>query len=229
MKGESLAKRSNGTSRSIGPMFDLTGKTIVLTGGRGKLGTSWTRCLQESGANVLVWDLPDVDVTDAENVRAAGQGLEVYGIINAAALDFPPGAPPQGFAETFRVNVEGAWNVCRALMPSMTDGAVINVSSIYALVSPFWDKPPAYGASKAALVQMTKYLACFFPHLRVNSVCFGGVEGDQPDWFKEEYISRCPVGRMAQVWEYDSTILWMLTCPYLTGSNVVVDGGWTAM
>lgn len=127
------------------------------------------------------------------------------------------------------VNVAGTYNVCTAVLPNMRDGAVINVASLYALVSPFWNKPMAYGASKAAIVQMTKHWACFYPHLRINSVCFGGVEGDQPEWFKEEYAQRLPMQRMAKLNEYDDVIEFMLTTTYMTGSNLVVDGGWTAM
>lgn len=229
MKAEGSPKKLNGTSHSTLPTLDLTGKTIVMTGGKGILGTSWTAAIQGQGAKVVCWDLPEVDITFPENVREAAQGLEVDGLINAAAIDFPPGSEDSGFEDVFKVNVEGMHNVCTTLLPNMASGAIINVASLYALVSPWWDKPMAYGASKAAVVQMTKHWACLYPNLNVNSVCFGGVEGDQPDWFKEEYASRCPMGRMAQVWEYDSTILWMLTCPYLTGSNIVVDGGWTAL
>jgi NAD(P)-dependent dehydrogenase (short-subunit alcohol dehydrogenase family) len=176
-----------------------------------------------------VWDLPEVDICDVDSVAGAAAGLEVDGLINAAAIDFPPGASDENFLDVLDCNIKGTYNCCMALMPNMEDGAVINISSIYGLVAPFWNKPLAYGASKAAIIQMTKHLAVFFPHLRVNSVSFGGVEGDQPDWFKEEYAGRCPIGRMAGIHEYDDVILFMLTTTYMTGSNLVVDGGWTAM
>jgi len=158
----------------------------------------------------------------------AADGLDVQGVVNAAALDFPPGSEDASFEDVFKVNVEGTYNVCQALMPNMTEGSVVNIASLYGLVSPFWDKPMAYGASKAAVIQMTKALACQYTHLNVNSVSLGGVEGDQPEWFKEEYGLHCPKGRMAHIHEYDDVILFLLTTSYMTGSNLVVDGGWTA-
>lgn len=193
------------------------------------LGTSWKRHLENKGAEVIVWDLPEVDITDKDSIVEASRGIEPTGIINAAAIDAPPEADPEYFWRILEVNVEGTFNVCEALLPGMQDGAVVNVASMYALVSPFWDKNMAYGASKAAIVQMTKHWACFYPHLRINSVCLGGVDGDQPDWFKEEYSNRLPMQRMAQPSEYDDVIEFMLTTSYMTGSNLVVDGGWTAM
>jgi len=209
----------------------MSGKTIVLTGGKGKLGTSWKAALEKQGANVVVWDLPEVDVSSEESVLAAWTNLpnDIYGVINAAAIDSPPGSDDVHFDRVMKVNVQGVHNVCQALIPSIVkNGAIVNIASMYALVAPFWPKNMAYGASKAAVVQLTREYACECPDVRINSVSFGGVEGDQPDAFKQEYAERCPLGRMARVDEYDDVILFMLTTSYMTGSNLVVDGGWTA-
>lgn len=182
-----------------------------------------------------------------------------HGLVNAAALDSPPGAPVEdnGPFETYpeaswdrvmAVNVKGTMLCCQAIGGAMAKagrGSIVNVSSIYGVVSPDqrlyeyrrgagdeFFKPVAYSASKSALLNLTRYLATYWAgsNVRVNTVTFGGVFNGQDELFLQAYCARVPLGRMARGDEYNGAIVFLLSdaSSYMTGSNLVIDGGWTA-
>jgi len=126
-------------------------------------------------------------------------------------------------------------------------GSVVNIVSIYALVSPDqrvyeyrekigktrFIKDAAYGASKAALIALTRDLATLWApkNIRVNALALGGVESQTNDKeFIQNYSNRVPIGRMAHLEEYDGALLFLVSdaSSYVTGTTLVADGGWTA-
>jgi len=182
-----------------------------------------------------------------------------HGLINNAALDSPPNSPAEenGPFETYpedswdkvmRVNVKGVFLCCQAaggLMAEAGRGSIVNICSIYGLVSPDqriykyresgggrFFKPVAYSVSKSSLLNMTRYLATYWAesNVRVNTVTFGGVFNNQDEKFLEGYRERVPLGRMANEDEYNGAIIFLLSeaSSYMTGSNLVINGGWTA-
>jgi NAD(P)-dependent dehydrogenase (short-subunit alcohol dehydrogenase family) len=123
-------------------------------------------------------------------------------------------------------------------------GSIINIGSLYAGVSPdvsFYNhiqcdppflKPPAYGASKAAVVNLTRYLATHWAPrgVRVNALSPGGVLGEQDEQFRDKFCQRVPMGRMAVSDDLCGPLLFLASraSSYVTGTELVVDGGFTA-
>jgi NAD(P)-dependent dehydrogenase (short-subunit alcohol dehydrogenase family) len=201
------------------------------------------------------------DVLDRTSLEAARQPFgaeagEPTILVNNAGVDQPPSPgktyrieeiPLDQFRGVLDVNVVGAFQAAQVFGPAMVHagrGSIINIGSLYASVSPdarFYDhlatdppfvKPPAYGASKAALVSLTRYLATHWgPHgVRVNSLSPGGVEGGQDAEFKRKFTSRVPLGRMANPEDLRGPLMFLASdaSSYVTGVDLRVDGGFTA-
>jgi NAD(P)-dependent dehydrogenase (short-subunit alcohol dehydrogenase family) len=118
-------------------------------------------------------------------------------------------------------------------------GSVIFLGSIYGITGPdlrLYERtsmttPAGYGASKGGLLQLTRYLATILaPNIRVNSISPGGIQRNQPLSFQERYISRTPLARMATEEDLKGAVTYLASdlSAYVTGHNLVVDGGWTA-
>jgi NAD(P)-dependent dehydrogenase (short-subunit alcohol dehydrogenase family) len=182
-----------------------------------------------------------------------------YALINAAAIDSPPDAPAsengpfedypvESWNRVMDVNVTGVMLCCQVFGAAMAEagrGSIVNISSIYGVVSPDqriygyraeggtpFVKPVAYSASKSALLNLTRYLATYWAPrgVRVNTLTLAGVFNHQDPRFLEGYCARIPVGRMARPDEYNGAIVFLCSdaSDYMTGANLVMDGGWTA-
>lgn len=128
-------------------------------------------------------------------------------------------------------------------------GVIINVSSVYGNVgadqrlydgveniyfpSERFSSPVSYAVSKAGILNLTRYLASYYreKNIRVNSLTPGGVFDNHDEKFNDQYSARTLLGRMADYDEYNSAILFLCSdaSSYMTGANLVVDGGWTAI
>lgn len=274
-------------------LFDLGGRTVVVTGALGQLGRQFCGVLLDHGATVAGLDrlgpekamgvlagkghpaagraaerflYVEGDVTDRDSLLAARARIEghfgapVFGLVNNAALDSPPDSsaletgpfetyPIENWERVFSVNTTGPFlcsQVFGASMAAQGRGSIVNVGSIYGIVSPDQDlyqyrrdrgetffKPVAYSASKSALYNFTRYLAGYWgsAQVRVNIVTFAGVFNNQDALFLEKYERKVPLGRMAAETDYNGTIVFLMSdasC-YMTGSNVVIDGGFSAL
>jgi NAD(P)-dependent dehydrogenase (short-subunit alcohol dehydrogenase family) len=129
--------------------------------------------------------------------------------------------------------------LCADSLARSGSGAIVNVLSIYGLVGPDerlyegtpMGNPAAYGASKAGLLQLTRHLATTLaPSVRCNAITPGGVERGQDQSFRDRYVARTPLGRMAAEEDFKGAAVFLASdaSAYVTGQNVVVDGGWTA-
>ena len=253
-------------------LFSLDGRVAVVTGGAGQVGGEIARGLAGCGAKVAIFDVVEaaegdgissfvVDVTDRGAIeRATAELSEVPQIlVNAAALDSPPDAPAEevgpfedypseSFDEVMQVNVKGTLFACQVIGARMAEvgrGSIVNVSSIYGMLSPVQElydfrraggetffKPVAYSVSKSALYNLTRYLATYWARsgVRVNTLTLAGVSNEQPKEFLNAYTARMPLGRMAEPREIVGPVVFLASdaSSYVTGANVVVDGGWSA-
>lgn len=238
----------------------LAGAVAVVTGASGKLGPIWIRALRDAGATVVGVDVTEgedvevADVTDPQALRGVLDRVrECYDVprvlVNNAGIDRPPapgggGETLEDFARTLEVNLAGTFTATTVFGEAMVGaggGAIVNIGSLYASVAPvpaFYDhldgfvKPAAYGASKAGVVQLTKYFARLWgpAGVRVNALSPGGVRGDQDDQFLAKYCARVPLGRMAEPEDLTGPLVFLASdaSRYLTGHELRVDGGFTA-
>lgn len=151
----------------------------------------------------------------------------------------------QQTAETWRqvleVNMTAPFFLTQAASPWLkknSNGSVINIASIYAVLGPdmrLYDgtemgNPAAYAASKGALIQETRWLAAVLaPDVRVNSICPGGIWRNQPEPFVERYKKRTPMARMGTEEDIIGSVIFLASdlSRYVTGQNIMVDGGWS--
>jgi NAD(P)-dependent dehydrogenase (short-subunit alcohol dehydrogenase family) len=140
------------------------------------------------------------------------------------------------------VNLTAVFHLSQLMAPMLRAhgrGSIINVGSIYGVVGPdlgLYDgtamgNPAAYAASKGGMVQLTRWLATVLaPHIRVNCISPGGVFRNQQEVFVQRYVARTPLGRMGSEDDFKGAIAYFASdlSAYVTGENLMVDGGWTA-
>jgi len=148
---------------------------------------------------------------------------------------------PEAFDEALFVNLTSSFLIAkeaRSALDQSGTGSIIFFLSTYALVGPDpslyvgteMSNPVGYGASKGGLLQLTRYLATLFaPRIRVNAISPGGVWRGYPEVFHEKYKARTPLKRMAIEEDLKGAVAFLASdmSSYVTGHNLVVDGGWT--
>jgi len=258
-------------------LFDLQGRTAIVTGGAGILGTHFCEALAAYGANVVIADrdakaaeslaakLPGrplalaIDLAKEEEIAAMAKAVQArYGCIdilhnNAATktsdleryFDPVEKYDMNIWSEVMRVNIDAMFMTAKhigAAMARQGRGSIIQTASIYGVMAPDQriykgseylgheiNTPAVYSASKAAVVGFTRYLATYWAAsgVRVNALTPGGVESGQNETFKQNYGSRVPLGRMARATEMIGALIFLASdaSSYVTGQNIIVDGG----
>ena len=269
---------------SIDELFDVSQEIVLITGVSGQLGVEYAQAFLERGSHVVGLDVKPSAESDLLSERYPAHYLfctsdvtikaslkkalieitNKFGtptvLINNAAIDSPPSAPPEengrfedypedSWDRVIDVNLKGIFLCCQvfgAAMAKANRGSIVNIASIYGIVSPdqsLYDyrrnrgevffKPVAYSASKSGVLNLTRYLAVYWAkqNVRVNTLTIAGVFNNQEQVFLDAYCDRIPIGRMANVNEYTGSMLFLAgeASRYMTGANLVIDGGWTAI
>tara|TARA_R110001583_G_scaffold16272_13_gene66716 strand:- start:376 stop:1098 length:723 start_codon:yes stop_codon:yes gene_type:complete len=237
------------------PLYKISEKKIIITGSQGQLGSHLASFLASLGADVIRVDQEDFDITNEKETRrffsdvfSAKGKIDVL-INNAGVSTFEPflERSEESFKWVSDVNLRGTFNCIKSYVSefdksAQDQGSIINVGSVYGIVSPdpriYTDcerrNSEVYGASKAGIIQMTKYFAVHLAsrNITVNSVSPGGIfnpKDPQGGDFISRYSSRCPMNRMANVDDMDGAFLFFSSdmSRYITGQNLTVDGGFS--
>ncbi|WP_298749290.1 SDR family oxidoreductase [uncultured Arcobacter sp.] len=252
----------------IEKMFNLNNKVVIVTGACGQLGNKICEAFKNSESIVIGIDtntennkIDDVeyfinDITKKEDTQKLYESIikkyeRIDILINNAGVstfeNFEE-RPEESFDWVMDVNLKGTFLGIQTYVNlfdqyKSKQGSIINVGSIFGVVSPdfrnYTDLPrknsEVYGATKAGVIQMTKYFAVHLAerNIRVNCVSPGGIfnpKNPQGEGFRENYAFRTPMKRMANDEEMIGAILYLASdaASYTTGQNVVIDGGLTA-
>jgi gluconate 5-dehydrogenase len=254
-------------------LFSLAGKTALVTGGYGHLGTAITAGLAEAGATVYVLGrdkskfeqaltkIPQqnilfqlCDISDTGSVAIAFQEVQLQQgkidiLVNNAF--YSRGNDPEQMSDedwSFGIdgNLNSVYRCIREIIPYLKEngGRIINVSSMYGVVSPDFSiyeqspgslNPPHYGAAKAGVLQLTRYFACYLGkyNITVNAVTPGPFPSEtvqQNEVFVEQLKKKNPLGRIGKPDDLKGAFVYLASdaSSFMTGQNMIIDGGWTA-
>lgn len=235
----------------------LKDKVIVVIGGCGLIGKEVVKLAAENGANAINADINSdklhFDITDTESIKSGFKSLyEKYGKIDGVVNCAYPRTKDWGAKlediqlESWRKNVDMQLNslllITQESLRYMKSGAsFVNFASIYGVVGNDFTiyeetsmcPPAAYSAIKSGVINFTRFLASYLGKhgIRVNCVSPGGVFDNQNEKFVEHYSHKCPLKRMAQASEIAPAVIFLLSdgASYITGHNLLVDGGWCAI
>jgi NAD(P)-dependent dehydrogenase (short-subunit alcohol dehydrogenase family) len=194
------------------------------------------------------------DVTDTASIDALhDEVLHRFGrcdvLVNSALARNGHGGDfatqtPEAWQQTAAGDFVGLFRICQRFVSSMAKqggGSIINISSIYGVVSndptiylgTTMKQPPSYTFVKAGMINFTRYLACYYGKqgVRANCISPGGFFNEQPQPFVDAYSQRVPLGRMMDHEDIQGAVVFLASdaARYVTGANLMVDGGWTAL
>jgi NAD(P)-dependent dehydrogenase (short-subunit alcohol dehydrogenase family) len=263
-------------SPTVAELLSLKGRTALVIGGAGLLGSEISFALAEQGATVLLagrdagrcHHRADEIMRKIPGARARGLNIDITdkasirsGVAEAARLTdgfhILVNCGWSGRKNTFEsisdedwdrdieVSLSGVFRTVKAAVPVLAPrrGVILNIASMYGVVAPdpgLYDSekfanPPSYGAAKAGVVQLTKYLATFLAPqgIRVNCISpgpfpFETTQRENPE-FIERLAAKNPLGRIGRPHELKAVaaVLCSDASSYMTGQNISVDGGWT--
>ncbi|MEJ2083327.1 MAG: SDR family oxidoreductase [Acidobacteriota bacterium] len=222
------------------------GATVVLTSRDADRARAAAAGFKEAGLDVegAQLELPDSGSIDSLVQETKDRYGRIDVLVNNAArnvLASVDSVTREQWDSVLAVNLTGAMlmsRTCSVAMQKEGPGSIVNISSIYGMVAPDpsiygtsgLNSPLAYGVSKAGLIQMTKSLAVeWAPQIRVNCITAGGLRAEQDQFFVKRYAARTPLQRMGGSDDLKGAVAFLASeaSRWVTGQNLVVDGGWT--
>ncbi len=253
----SLEGRVAVVSGGSGPLFGSSisealaeaGATVVSASRSEERNEALAAGLRERGWRAHAAQL---DIADADSIAALATHVdERFGgadiLVNSAVVGRDAGfdeQTPDHWEHSAQGNMVGLFAMCKAFLPVMVErgrGSIINISSIYGVVAndpslyegTDMKQPPDYIFVKAGMINFTRYLANYFGRqgVRANCICPGGYADDQPEPFVDQYTKRVPVGRMLENDDIKGAVVFLASdaSEYVTGTSLMVDGGFTSL
>lgn len=259
----------------LSDLNNLQGKTALVTGGAGLLGSQIAEVLAEYGANIVIASrnvkscqetcdelkahFPSIktlatglDLTDKVSIkRCIDTSVDKFGKIDILVTCAWSGKKNSWDSITdedwdydIEICLNGVFRLIKAATPALRDtkGVILNIGSMYGHVAPDYRlyegvpqaNPPSYGAAKAGIIQLTKYLASFLASdgIRVNCISPGPFPFehviDEFPVFKQRLCDKNPLGRLGKAHEIKGAALMLCSdaSSYMTGQNICIDGGW---
>jgi len=244
-----------GAAGKLGPIWCSTiinsGGNVIALGIDSTADLDLLKIYENKPDQILLID-QDITTELNENSIDALNSVKISGVVLNAGIDSTPGA---GYSDITKfdfdfwlrilgTNVAGVVSILNQLIPLLeVESSVVFIGSMYAVVAPTPSlyshynsgagsvKNPAYGASKAALISICNQYATHFGNtgFRFNLLTLGGIEGNQDDEFKTKFKEKVPLARMGQASEIGDSLIFLLSSKssYMTGQNLILDGGYT--
>lgn len=253
----SLKGRIALVSGGAGPLFGSSisealaeaGATLISASRSLERNEEFAERLRRQGheAHALQLDITSLDSIAQLQARVLERFGQLDVLVNSAVVARGGGfdeQTPDYWDLSAQGNMVGLFAMCKAFVPGMANrgrGSIINVSSIYGVVAndpslyegTGMKQPPDYTFVKAGMINFTRYLANYFGKqgVRANCLCPGGYLNHQPEPFLRNYLKRCPIGRMLDNEDLKGAVVFLASdaSAYITGTTLMVDGGWTAL
>jgi NAD(P)-dependent dehydrogenase (short-subunit alcohol dehydrogenase family) len=253
----SLTGRIALVSGGAGPLFGSSisealaeaGATVIVASRSLERNLQFAKDLQTGGYDVHGMSL---DITDPESIRRLhDEVLNKFGRLDVlvnSALARVGGSLDTQTANDWNYSAQGdmvgLFLMCKSFLTDMVSqgrGSIINISSIYGVVAndpglytgTNMLQPPTYNFVKAGMINFTRYLANYYGKrgVRANCISPGGYFDNQPEPFVKNYEERVPLGRMLGNEDIKGAVVFLASdaSEYVTGTNLMVDGGWTAL
>lgn len=254
-------------------LLSLAKKNVLITGGYGYLGKAISEGLAEAGANVVVlakseekfniafFDSPFLkkirfqyfDISDTNSIKEGFKTLQnklgkIDVLVNNAF--YTKGQSPENMSDedwSFGIdgNLNATYRCIREIIPYLKEngGKIINVSSMYGIVSPDFTiyenngflNPPHYGAAKAGILQLTRYFACYLGkyNIQVNAITPGAFPSEEVQKhtdFISDLKNKSPLKKIGKPEDLKGSFILLSSeaSNFITGQNIIIDGGWTA-
>lgn len=234
---------------------------ILITGAQGQVGKDLIKLLKKKNFNLILLDKKKIkdsyfykiDLSNVKNLETTLKKInkkftKIDAIVNLAAVQVFTDFEKRTFKEiesmlsvNLTANILISKFIFNKYFKKQKSGKIINISSIFGFSVPNFENykkndrksSETYGASKAAIIQLTKYFASYMSKYNINVNCIspGGIENRtlQTKSFIKRYAKKVPMNRMAKVREITNLILYLLSpeSNYINGQNIVIDGGYT--